>query len=523
LHRARARVGIIGHPWAAAAASSAAFPIARCLERAHAMTDSSDDDSSPIARRRLLPTLVAWWREGARTAFLRASRWQGLPATPLVTAALLTVAQLFLIGVERLYITGDATFYAPALLSGWFFTLLTLWICWVMASATSASAAARNDHARTPAALFSMLLAQVVTFDLIVGGANIVAARAGLYVHLRSSVVSWAIWLVPVAWVGVAQAKVVWQGSDRRAMWKVVASVALVATVVAAQWVRSDSYWYASPIDNVAKARFRLTPELLEDQARIPSRQLLSLSPERGGKIDLYVITYAPYCREDVFRRESAMVTDVMATRFDARGRTIQLVNNPDTARELSWATPSNLHRTIGRMGALMDRSEDVLFIHLTSHGAQDGELATSFYPLAIDSLTPAMLKSWLDEAGIRFAIISVSACYSGSWIAPLEGADRLVMTAADSDHTSYGCGSGSELTYFGRAMFDEQLRHTRSFEQAHATARQVIDERERAAGKPDGYSNPQIAMGRGMREHLTRFERELANDGSATEPAAHP
>jgi hypothetical protein len=84
-------------------------------------------------------------------------------------------------------------------------------------------------------------------------------------------------------------------------------------------------------------------------------------------------------------------------------------------------------------------------------------------------------------------------------------------MTAADADHTSYGCGSRSELTFFGRAMYDEQLRQTRSFEQAHAQARLVIDQREKDAGKTDGYSNPQIAMGQGMREHLTRLETQLA------------
>jgi len=46
--------------------------------------------------------------------------------------------------------------------------------------------------------------------------------------------------------------------------------------------------------------------------------------------------------------------------------------------------------------------------------------------------------------------VISVSACCSGSWIAPLAGDTALVMTAADADHTSYGCGRRSELTFFG-------------------------------------------------------------------------
>ena len=46
----------------------------------------------------------------------------------------------------------------------------------------------------------------------------------------------------------------------------------------------------------------------------------------------------------------------------------------------------------------------------------------------------------------------------------------EAIRTASDASHTAYGCGRESELTFYGRAVFDEQLRrHTLSFEQAHA------------------------------------------------------
>ncbi len=59
--------------------------------------------------------------------------------------------------------------------------------------------------------------------------------------------------------------------------------------------------------------------------------------------------------------------------------------------------------------------------------------------------------------------------------------------------------------------MFDEQLRQTWSFTKAHEAARLVIDQREREAGKSDGYSNPQIRVGDGIKETLVRLERERA------------
>lgn len=255
----------------------------------------------------------------------------------------------------------------------------------------------------------------------------------------------------------------------------------------------------------------KLTQELIELQPQILAGKLQAIAAERPGVIDLYAVTFAPYADEDVFKRESQLVASVMQERFDAKGRTVQLVNHRDTIREWPWATPLNLQRTIRRIAERMNRDEDLIFIHLTSHGARDGSLSAELWPLEIEELTPQMLKAWLDEAGIRHRVISISACFSGSWIKPLAGPGTLVMTAADSTHTSYGCGRGSQLTFFGRAMFDEQLRRTWSFEQAHAAARSVIDKREREARKRDGFSNPQISVGADVREKLARFEAQRA------------
>jgi hypothetical protein len=157
-----------------------------------------------------------------------------------------------------------------------------------------------------------------------------------------------------------------------------------------------------------------------------------------------------------------------------------------------------------------MDKDNDVLVVYLTSHGGSDFKLAASHWPLEVEPLTPQLLRAALDRAGIRNRVIAVSACYSGGWVAPLASDNTLVMTAADATHTSYGCGRLSELTYFGRAMFDEQLRNTHSFEQAFANAVPIIKQREIDAGKDDGFSNPQISVGSGIRPLLQNLEKRL-------------
>jgi hypothetical protein len=186
-------------------------------------------------------------------------------------------------------------------------------------------------------------------------------------------------------------------------------------------------------------------------------------------------------------------------------------VNHAGTVERLPWATPLNLRRAIEEIAARMDRAEDVLVLYLTSHGASNFELAAAHPPLQVDSLSPSDLRRMLDEAGIRHRVIAISACYAGGWVGPLESATTLVMTAADRDHTSYGCGKLSELTFFGRAVFDEQLRKTHDFEQAFAAAVPVIREREEEAGKPDGFSNPQISVGAEIRPVLRALAQRLA------------
>ena len=188
----------------------------------------------------------------------------------------------------------------------------------------------------------------------------------------------------------------------------------------------------------------------------------------------------------------------------------LQLVNHADTTGTLPWATPLNLERAIAALAAHMDLAQDVLVVYLTSHGASNHQLAASHWPLQVAWLRPETLRAALDAAGIRHRVVAVSACYAGGWIEPLAGDDSLVMTSADATHTSYGCGRLSELTFFGRAMFNEALRDTHSFEAAFASAVPRIQQRELEAGKSDGFSNPQIQVGAGIRPVLRALEQRL-------------
>jgi hypothetical protein len=450
-------------------------------------------------------------REGASTALFRSPRWDGLATGPGVVAilVLLLLAQTMLF--QRLYIEGPAIFYWKAAASGWLpFALLPFYALLTRGAGPSGRPGAAPDMAL----LVTMMLAQSVWLELLLNlcfGALLFSGSDNWSVRYLGRWGGWIMWGIPVSLSLLSQLVLLARGGRGR-RWPLALSACMMAGVVAlGVAARQPEFWYpekeAADSDDQPARYLKLTPELLEEQPLLLARQLAALAPQHPGKTEMYALTFAPY-GDDVFRRESQMVADVMAERFGTGGRTVQLVNHFQTAKTLPWATTLNLQRAIRSVAHTMDKDEDVLFIYLTSHGAREGELAANFWPFELTELTPDMLRKWLDEAGIRNRVIAVSACFSGSWIPALQGDATMVLTAADADHTSYGCGYKSELTFFGRAMFDEQLRSkTRSFEQAHAAAREIIRQREIEAGKDDGYSNPQLSVGPAIRAKLSAFQ----------------
>ena len=453
-----------------------------------------------------------WLREAVRTTLCKAPRWQGLPISAGWLAAIFLFQLATAIGIDWLVTEAPEAFSVRALALGWLPTLLLIWAAY-LAYTPVPQATRIINRAADVATLVGMLMMQTALFQIVVGLLDVFVIQDMLALAPYPQLGQWFWWGLATAVTVAAEIVLLRNGGSGRPARIVGAAVVVMLATALQYWPDGPTrYWGGDNLTEAeAEPTFRLTPEIFEQQAPVLSRQLSAITPQRPGRVELFAITFAPFAEEDVFRRESAMVADVIAKRFDAGGHVIELVNHRDTVADFGWATPHNLERAIGRMASVMDRDEDILFLHLTSHGASNGMLAASFEPMSIAPVMPANLKTWLDRAGIRHRVISISACYAGKWIDDLAGPDTLVMTASDASHTSYGCGRGSALTFFGRAMYDEAIRRdTLSFEAAHAAARGVILQRETEAGKTDGYSNPQIRVGTTIRARLALLQKTL-------------
>lgn len=257
-----------------------------------------------------------------------------------------------------------------------------------------------------------------------------------------------------------------------------------------------------STYSQVADERF------IYDQPAMLERELAGLLPGRKGIVDLYFVGFAGDGSQDVFKKEIDVVEPLFRERFDTTGRSLVLVNNPVTVRKHPVATATALERTLKRVGEVMNRDEDMLFLYLTSHGSKDHYLTAQLWPLELQDIDPPMLKRMLDESGITWRVIVISACYSGGFIEPLKDANTLIMTASDADNSSFGCSDESDFTWFGKALFDEELRSTFSFPIAFKQASASIATREKNEGEDP--SNPQMFLGENIRQRLPLLESRL-------------
>ncbi|MBB3107087.1 hypothetical protein FHS24_001604 [Psychrobacter luti] len=245
----------------------------------------------------------------------------------------------------------------------------------------------------------------------------------------------------------------------------------------------------------------------LYEQPRLLQQALDRIDPSIPGKSDWYFMGVAGFSDQNVFRSEINKVRELFDVRFGTSGHSLALINNNYTWLDEPIATKTSILRGLKTIGRQMNADEDVLFMTLSSHGDQDF-IHLSNPPLAMDNLDATWLREALDASGIRWRIIVVSACYSGSFIDELASPTTVVITASAADKMSFGCTNTAEMTYFGQAFFAESLRENTSFSDAFKDAAYRVQERELYMGFEP--SEPQMVIGSLMETALPAFEQAL-------------
>jgi len=269
--------------------------------------------------------------------------------------------------------------------------------------------------------------------------------------------------------------------------------------------------WQRNVADQPIFKQIPIEPVLEEaalyEQPRLLQQALDNIDPSILGKTDWYFMGVAGFSGQNVFRSEINKVRELFDVRFGTSGHSLSLINNDYSWLDEPIATKTSILRGLERIGQQMDTDEDVLFLTLSSHGNEDiVQLANP--PIEMDNLDASWLREALDASGIRWRVIVVSACYSGSFIDDLASPTTVVITASAADKASFGCTNTAEMTYFGQAFFAESMRDNTSFESAFKDARLRINEKESVMGFEP--SDPQMVIGSLMQTALPAFEQVL-------------
>lgn len=160
-------------------------------------------------------------------------------------------------------------------------------------------------------------------------------------------------------------------------------------------------------------------------------------------------------------------------------------------------ATDETNAESLGRIlaGAAKEASAGCL-IYFSTHGTPYGIV------LGDEILRPSQLRDMLNKscAG-KPTIVVVSACFSGVFVPKLKAPNRLIITAARADRTSFGCGTTDRYPYYD-TCFLHTLSQTHDFRAlAYQTRDCVADMEEETGMEPP--SEPQISIGKTVTKYL--------------------
>jgi len=310
-------------------------------------------------------------------------------------------------------------------------------------------------------------------------------------------------------------------------LWGLLVAVRAAVICTGARWLQRQTAWSAAVIALLMAFSVLVLPraelwtqdsgaapepsglvreEVFHSQGELIERQLAAIAPGQAGTTELYFVGFAPDGSQDVFRREMRSVKKLVEQGFEAERRSIALVSNPATLTEHPLATATNLRRTLAHVGSRMNADEDVLLLYVSAHGDQGFGLSAWAPPLELAPLNPTVIARALNDAGIKWRVLVISACYSGGFIEPLKDDNTLIITASAADRKSFGCEGGREWTYFGEAYFRHALPNARSFTGAFALAAGELARRESAEGLTPP-SNPQMFTGRAIAQKLAHLQ----------------
>ena len=237
-------------------------------------------------------------------------------------------------------------------------------------------------------------------------------------------------------------------------------------------------------IDSPAEQASLLAPELAKAAAPSDRKRLfyigLALYSESWSQNDVVELA------TELPRSADFEVVPLIASNFIASPRRSYPIADDATVAALVKAAAEHA------------KAEDVVLVHISTHGAR-GVLARKIGNLPPTEITASALARQLAPLEERRTVIILSACFSGSLIGKLHSPYRIIITAARSDRSSFGCAAGNRHTFFGEAELSAFAEPDRSLRQVFSAIRDGVARMEQEQQvRP---SEPQVSVGADVTE----------------------
>jgi Peptidase C13 family len=180
-----------------------------------------------------------------------------------------------------------------------------------------------------------------------------------------------------------------------------------------------------------------------------------------------------------------------------APGNVLQFSVRPDNYPERPAASDS--HTIATSLWDLSNRTSAGCLVYFTSHGSPDGIV------MGNDTYAPDSMSQMLDNScSDRPTVVIVSACFSGVFVPVLQAPNRMILTAARPDRTSFGCGSSNHYTFFDQCVL-ETLPASSNFPDFGRGVQACVAAREKSE-KVAPPSEPQLFVGATALTSLPRW-----------------
>lgn len=407
----------------------------------------------------------------------------------------------------------------PAHFNPYGLNAIVAWLALALAVAALFVRPAARASALSAMFILSMI-ADIATALIQICGPFLVSAAA-LNAFWSHAAIASVIFAIQILWWLGAMSSVLASLQPESRLRALSRTAALWVALFAAHSIIPDAPVFVAPGFDVRTANWweyfyakygteREVAQIEEKQTDLLSAEVASLAAPRKETTDIYAIGLAGWADQDVFIKELNGALASIGTVLPIKDRTLRLINNRETVSSVPLANPKNLSAAVHAIGSMMDKDKDVLLIFMTSHGDQHG-FALELPANTSTQLMPQQLASTLDNEGIKNRIVIVSACYSGTFVAPLQNDNTIVMTASDEKSTSFGCAPERDWTYFGDALFRQSLLPGADFQEAFDHARILIQGWELMDRVPP--SNPQGSFGPALVAKLAPMFHAGPND----------